>query len=67
MNCHNFTDILTDELRQFKLDTYNIRTKLGHSKLETHIAGIGSMTLGDIKFVYTGRKDREQRRGVRDQ
>ena len=47
------TDILTDKLRRFKLNLLRVS--------ETHIPGMGSMILSDIKFVYSGRKDGEHR------
>ena len=50
------TDILTDKFRQFELDLLGVS--------ETHIPGIGSMKLGDIEFVYSGRKDGVHRQGV---
>ena len=40
---------MTDELRRFKLNLLGVS--------ETHIPGVGSMTLGDIEFLYSGRKD----------
>ena len=49
-------DILTDEFRRFELDLLGVS--------ETHIPGVGSMKLGDIEFVYSGRKDGVQRQGV---
>ena len=49
-------DIFTDEFRRFELDL------LGAS--ETHIPGVGSMKLGGIEFVYSGRKDGVHRQGV---
>jgi len=42
-------DILTNEFRRFKLDLLAVS--------KTHIIGVGSMKLGDIEFVYSGRKD----------
>ncbi|XP_065565846.1 uncharacterized protein LOC136030704 [Artemia franciscana] len=52
----NDIDILTDEFRRFE------RHLLGVS--ETHIPGVGSMKLGDIEFIYSGRKDGVHRQGV---
>ena len=49
-------DILTDEFRRFELDLLGVS--------ETHIPGVGSMKLGDIEFVYSGRKDGVHRQGV---
>ena len=42
-------DILTDEFRRFELDLLGVS--------ETHIPGVGSMKLGDMKIVNSGRKD----------
>ena len=50
-------DILTEEFRRFKLDLLGVS--------EPHIPGVGSMKLGDIEFVYSGRKDGVHRQGVR--
>ena len=50
-------DISTDEFRRFKLDLPRVS--------ETHIPGVGSKKLGDIEFVYSGRKDGVHRQGVR--
>ena len=44
-------DILTDELRRFGLDLLEAS--------ESHIPGVGSMKLSNIKFVYSDRKDGE--------
>ena len=49
-------DILTDEFRRLELDLLGVS--------ETHIPGVGSMKLGDIEFVYSGRKDGVHRQGV---
>ena len=49
-------DILTDEFRRFELDLLGVS--------ETHIPGVGSMKLGDIEFVYWGRKNGVHRQGV---
>ena len=49
-------DILTDEFRRFL--TGFIRVS------ETHIPGVGSLKLGDIEFVYSGRKDGVHRQRV---
>ena len=49
-------DILTDEIRRFKLDLLGVS--------ETHSPGVGSMKLGDIEFVYSDRKDGVHRQGV---
>ena len=49
-------DILTDEFRRFELDFLGVS--------ESHIPGVGSMKLGDIEFVYSGRKDGVHRQGV---
>jgi hypothetical protein len=49
-------DILTDEFRRFKLDLLGVS--------ETHIPGAGSMKLGDIEYVCSGRKDGVHRQGV---
>ena len=48
--------ILTDEFRRFELDLLGVS--------ETHVPGVGSMKLGDIEFVYSGRKDGIYRQGV---
>ena len=42
-------DILTDEIRRFELDLLGVS--------ETHIPEVESVKLGDIEFVYSGRKD----------
>ena len=42
-------DIMTDVFRRFDLDLLGVS--------EIHISGVGSMELGDIEFVYSGRKD----------
>ena len=47
---------MTDEFRRFELDLLGVS--------ETHIPGVGSMKLGDIEFVYSGRKDGVHRQGV---
>ena len=47
---------MTDEFRRFELDLLGVS--------ETHISGVGSMKLGDIEFVYSGRKDGVHRQGV---
>ena len=49
-------DILTDEFRRFELDLLGVS--------ETHIPGLGSLKLGDIAFVYSGRNDGVHRQGV---
>ena len=49
-------DILTDEFRRFELDLLGVS--------ETHIPGVGSLNIGDIEFVYSGRKDGVHREGV---
>jgi hypothetical protein len=49
-------DILTDEFRRLELDLLGVP--------ETHIPEVGSVTLGDIEFVYSGRKDGVHRQGV---
>ena len=49
-------NILTDEFRQFELDLLGVS--------EAHIPGVGSMKLGDIEFVYSGRKDGIHRQGL---
>ena len=49
-------DILTDNFRRFELGFLGVS--------ETHILVAGSMKLGDIEFVYSGRKDRIHRQGV---
>ena len=53
-DCH--IDILTDEFKRFELDLLGVS--------ETHIPGLGSMKLGDIEFVYSGRKDGAHRQRV---
>jgi len=42
-------DILTEKFRRFELNLLGVSV--------THIPGVGSMKLGDIEFVYSGRKD----------
>ena len=49
-------DILTDDLRRFKLDLLGVG--------ETHIPGVGSMKLEKIEFVDSGRNDGVHRQGV---
>ena len=49
-------DILTEEFRRFELDLLGVS--------ETNIPGAASMTLGDIKSIYSGRKDGVHRQGV---
>ena len=49
-------DILTYEFRRFEQDLLGVS--------ETHIPGVGSTKLGDIEFVYTGRKGRVHRQGI---
>ena len=49
-------DILTDEFRRFELDLLGVS--------ENHIPLVKSMKLGDIEFVYSGKKDGVQRKGV---
>ncbi|XP_065578676.1 uncharacterized protein LOC136039119 [Artemia franciscana] len=50
-------DILTNEFKLFELHLLGVS--------ETFIPGVGSMKLGDIEFVYSGRKDGVHRQGVR--
>ena len=50
------TKFLTDKFRYFELDLLGV--------LETHIQGIGNMKLGNIEFIYLGRKDGVHRQGV---
>jgi len=50
-------DILTDELRRIKLDLLGVS--------ETHILGIGRMTLSDLEFFYSGKKDGVHKTGSR--
>ena len=62
LECHDAKndyriDILTDEFRRLEPDL------LGAS--ETHMPGVGSMKLGDIEFVYSGRKDGLHKKGIR--
>ena len=47
---------MPDEFRRFELDLLGVS--------ETHITGVGSMKVGDIEFVYSGRKDVVHRQGV---
>ena len=49
-------DILTDEFRRFKMDLLGVSG--------THVPRVGSMKLGIIAFVYSGRKDGVHRQGV---
>ena len=49
-------EILTDKFRSFGMNL------LGVSK--THFPGVGGMKLGDIEFVYSGRKDGINRQGI---
>ena len=49
-------DVLTDKFRWFKLDVLVVS--------ETHISGVGSMKIGDVEFVYSGRLDGMHRQGV---
>ena len=49
-------DILTVEFRRFELDLLRVP--------ETHILGVGSMKVADIKFVYSSNKDGVHRQGV---
>ena len=41
--------VLADKFRRFELDLLGVS--------ETYIPGVGSMKLGDIEFIYSGRKD----------
>ena len=50
------SEILTDELRRFQLDLLGVS--------ETYIPGTRSIALGDIEFVYTGRRDGVHRQGL---
>ena len=47
---------MTEKFRLFELDLLGVP--------ETYVPGVGSMKLGHMEFVYTGRKDGIRRQGV---
>ena len=60
MECYNVKnyriDIWTDKFRRFELSLLGVP--------ETHILGVGNMKLGDIKSIYSARKNVVRRQGA---